>query len=186
MDGLTIRPATRDDAAHMVALVDLAGHGLPMATWASLAGSPEGARVEGIRRALRDEGGFSWRHAWMADVGGRVAGMVMSWPLPETPVPLDGVPPLARPLQELENLCPGLVYINAVAVYPAFRGRGIGRAMLDHAGQGGPACLVTGDGNGAALSLYTRAGFAEVARRAAVGDALWTPPWRDWVLLRRG
>ncbi|MEY4984480.1 MAG: hypothetical protein RIR62_2746, partial [Pseudomonadota bacterium] len=44
---------------------------------------------------------------------------------------------------------------------------------------------ITGDGNAAALALYSRAGFAEVARRPATGDAHWSPRWRDWVLLRR-
>lgn len=185
LSGLTIRPATRDDAAHMVDLVDIAGHGLPMATWASMAGPGEEPRLIGMLRARRDTGGFSWVNARMAVVGGRVAGMAMFWPLPAAPVPPDTVPPLARPLQELENLCPGLTYINALAVYPAWRGRGIGGALLGHAGQGGPACLITGAGNGAALALYARAGFAEIARRKAVGDAVWQPPWTDWVLLRR-
>lgn len=186
LSGLSIRPATRDDAAHMVDLVDIAGHGLPTATWASMAGPGEDARLTGIIRARRDAGGFSWKNAHLAQVDGRVAGMVMFWRLPDRPQPLDDVPPLARPLQELENLCPALVYVNAVAVYPHWRGQGIGRALLDHAGQGGPSCLITGAGNGAALSLYARAGYTEVARRPAVGDAVWSPPWQDWVLMRRG
>lgn len=186
MDGLTIRPATPDDAGHMVDLVDIAGHGLPMATWAGMAGPEGDARAVGMGRARRDTGGFSWTHAHLAVVAGRVAGMVMSYRLPEDPVPLEDIPPLARPLQALENLCPGLIYINAVAVYPDRRGQGIGTALLDHAAQDGPCCLIAGAGNGTALSVYARAGFAEVARRGAVGNALWSPPSADWVLMRRG
>ncbi len=186
MPQLTIRPATRNDAPHMVALVDIAGHGLPMATWAGLTGSAETARLEGILRARRDVGGFSWKHARMAEVGGRVAGMVMYYRLPDDPVALDAIPPLARPLQALENLCPGRVYINAVAVYPDLRGQGIGSALLDHAAGQGPCCLIAGAGNDAALSIYARAGFAEVARRPAIGDGFWSPPWAHWVLLQRG
>lgn len=183
---LRIRPATVEDAGHMVDLVDIAGHGLPMATWAGIAGSMDAARALGMDRARRKTGGFSWTHARLAEVSGQVAGMVMAYPLPDDPVPLDDIPPLARPLQELENLCPGRVYVNAVAVYPQWRGQGIGTALLGHASLNGPCCLIAGAGNGAALSVYARAGFAEVARRVAVGDAIWSPPWAEWVLMCRG
>lgn len=181
---LTIRPATPDDAVHMVDLVDMAGDGLPMATWSAMAGPGEDARLIGMMRARRDTGGFSWRHAWMAEVAGQVAGMVIFYPLPAEPVSLDGIPPLARPLQELENFCPAHVYINAVAVYPDCRGRGIGRRLLDHAGPG-PSCLIAGSGNAGAMRLYQAAGFAEVARRAAIGNDVWSPPHAEWVLMRR-
>ncbi|MEY4982507.1 MAG: hypothetical protein RIR62_773, partial [Pseudomonadota bacterium] len=123
----TIRPATPEDAAHLVDLVDLAGHGLPMATWSSVAGPDvagparqAAARSLGLTLARRDRGGFSWRNAHLALVAGRVAGMAMVWRLPDSPRDTGGVPPLARPLQELENLCGGISYINAVAVYPEF------------------------------------------------------------------
>lgn len=180
-----LRPASPADGLHMAQLIDMAGHGLPRATWASMAPAGQDPLAFGATRAQRETGGFSYRNARMLEVAGEVAGMLIAYPLPTDPQPLDGIPPLARPLQELENLCPGALYINAVALYPAFRGRGLGLFLLWQAGQG-PQALITGDDNAAALALYQRAGFVETARRPAVGDALWQPDHADWVLLTRG
>lgn len=180
-----LRPATPEDGQHMAQLVDMAGHGLPRASWAAMAPKGQDPLAFGATRARRETGGFSYRNTRMLEVAGEVAGMLIAYPLPAEPQPLDGIPPLARPLQELENLCPGALYINAVALYPAFRGRGFGLFLLRQAGQG-PQALITGDDNAAALALYRRAGFVETARRPAVGDALWQPAHADWVLLTRG
>lgn len=180
-----LRPATPDDGLHMAHLVDMAGHGLPRASWAAMAPEGQDALAFGAVRAQRETGGFSYRNARMLEVAGVVAGMLIAYPLPAAPQPLDGIPPLAQPLQELENLCPGMLYINAIALYPKYRGRGLGLFLLQRAGQG-PQALITGDDNAAALALYRRAGFAETARRPAVGDALWQPAHADWVLLTRG
>lgn len=184
MTDATLRPASPDDAPDMARLVDIAGHGLPHATWAAMAPAGTDPFDFGALRARRDSGGFTWRHARMLMVGDAVAGMLMTYHLPPDPQPLDGIPPLARPLQELENLCPSALYINALATYPAFRRRGLGRLMLEQAGQG-PQAVITGSDNAPALALYRDAGFAEAARRPALGDGVWQPTHRDWVLLTR-
>lgn len=178
------RPATPEDAPHMARLVDMAGHGLPRATWAAMAPAGTDPYAFGETRARRDTGGFTWRHARMLQVEADVAGMLMTYTLPPDPQPLEGIPPLARPLQALENLCPAFLYINVLAVYPAFRRRGLARYMLDRAGQG-PQAVITGSDNAPALALYRSAGFAEAARRPATGDDLWQPTHPDWVLLTR-
>lgn len=180
---VTLRPAARGDAGDMVRLIDIAGDGLPMATWAGMAGPDADLFAYGLARAERDQGGFSWRNTVVASVGGRVAGCLISYVLPDSPRPTDDLPALVVPLQQLENLCPGRIYINALAVYPDQRGRGIGRmllSLLSHL----PTCLIVGDGNAAALSFYTRAGYYVVARRAAVHQG-WIGPHRDWLLLAR-
>lgn len=179
-----LRPATPEDGLHMARLVDMAGHGLPRASWAAMAPESQDPLAFGASRAQRETGGFSYRNTRMLQIGDEVAGMLITYRLPAEPQPLDGIPPLARPLQELENLCPGSLYINAIALYPPFRRRGLGMFLLDQAGEG-PQALITGSNNAAALALYRRAGFEETARRRAVGDALWQPGHAEWVLLTR-
>ena len=180
-----LRPAGPEDGLHMAQLVDIAGHGLPRASWAAMAPEGQDPLAFGASRAQRETGGFSYRNARMLQIGAEVAGMLITYHLPPKPQPLNGIQPLARPLQELENLCPGRLYINAIALYPEYRGRGLGFFLLQHAGQG-PQALITGDDNSAARALYHRAGFSEAARRPAAGDALWQPSNADWVLLTRG
>lgn len=177
-----LRPATPEDAPLMVDLVDMAGDGLPMATWSGHA--PTNPRAFGIRHALRDQGGFTWRNARIAEWDGAVAGMLMCWPLALEPHPLEGLPPLVRPIQTLENLARGRLLINAVAVLPAFQRKGIGWMLVQTVTD--RAALIVGDGNTAARTLYERLGFVEVARETVVGDAIWTPPHQNWCLMVRG
>ena len=180
-----LRPATTDDAATIVALMDMASHGMARALWAALTPVGEDPDTFAIARAQREKGGFSYRNTRILMDGDQRAGMLMFWPLPPAPLPTDDLPPTAVPLQQLENLAPrGALYINALAVFPAFRRRGLGRFMLDNAGQG-PQALITGSDNHAALALYRSAGFTEIARRPAIGDAIWHPPFQDWLLLTR-
>jgi ribosomal protein S18 acetylase RimI-like enzyme len=180
-----LRPATTDDAATIVALMDMASHGMARALWAAITPAGEDPDSFAIARARREKGGFSYRNTRILMQGDQPAGMLMSWPLPPAPLPTDALPSLAVPLQQLENLAPrDALYINALAVFPAFRRRGLARFMLDHAGQG-PHALITGSDNHEALALYRSAGFTETARRPAIGDHLWQPHFPDWLLLTR-
>jgi len=181
-----LRPATKDDAATIVDLMDMASHGMAIALWAALAPAGEEVRAFAIARAQREQGGFSYRNTRILDMDGQPAGMLMAWPLPPAPLATGDVPPVALPLVELENLAPrGATYINALAVFPAFRRRGLARLMLDAAGQGRQA-LITGSDNLPARTLYRAAGFAETARRPATGDRAWQLAFDDWLLLVRG
>lgn len=184
---INLRPATPEDAPLMVDLVDLAGDGLPIAAWAAhLAETGQGgdARAFGIAHARRDRGGFTWRHAVIAEWDGVAAGMLMCWPLALEPRSLDGLPPVVVPIQRLENRARGRLLVNAVAVAPAFRRKGIGWMLLQTVTD--RAALIVGDSNHAARTLYDRLGFVEIAREAAVGDAAWQPPHAEWCLMVRG
>lgn len=180
-----LRPATKDDAATIVALMDMASHGMARALWASLTPEGEDPETFALRRAQRDTGGFSYRNTRILMAGDEAAGMLMAWPLPADPLPTADLPATAAPLVALENLAPrGALYINALAVLPAFRRRGLARQMLAQAGQGTQA-LITGSDNAPALALYRGAGFTETARRPATGDTRWQPDFSEWLLLQR-
>lgn len=180
-----LRPATKDDAATIVALMDMASHGMARALWAALASPGTDVDTFAIARAQREQGGFSYRNTRILKLEDQPVGMLMCWNLPQDLLPLTDMPAIARPLVELENLAPrGALYINALAVFPAFRRRGLARWMLAEAGQG-PQALITGSDNAGALALYRAAGFTETARRPAVGDANWPAPPDFWSLLCR-
>jgi len=172
MDEVAIRPASPEDAGILVDLVSMAGSGIPERVWAEMAGPGETFRDVGLRRAGRDEGGFSWRNGWLVEKGGVVAGGLIGTRLPEIPVVIGPDFPAAFVLlQELENLVCGAWYINILAVYPGFRGQGIGAALLAKAGAlaaetgaEGLALIVMAENEGA-VRLYARQGFTEAARR---------------------
>lgn len=185
---IRLRPATPVDADDMARLADMAGEGLPVHLWAGLAAPGETALLVGARRAARDDGVFSWRNATIAEVGGATAGLMLDYRLLETPEPLDGLPPLARPLQALENRAPGAHYVNMLAVDPRLRRLGVAARLVAAAAErGAPApelALIVSDGNAGARAFYAAQGFSERARETLVPET-WETTNRAWILLTR-
>jgi ribosomal protein S18 acetylase RimI-like enzyme len=180
------RRATPDDAKALAELIDLAGEGLPTYLWARMAEPGESVWEVGQRRARRDEGSFSWRNAIMLEDGGEPVATLIGYPLPETPEPIAAdMPAMFVPLQELENVAPGTWYVNVLATYPKYRGRGHGTALLGLAEQmaaGRGLSIIVSNGNPGALRLYERCGYRRVAERPMVKES-WQNPGTAWVLL---
>jgi ribosomal protein S18 acetylase RimI-like enzyme len=152
----------------------------------------ESAWDVGRRRAMRETGRFSYRNASVAEVDGRVIASLIGYPLPDLPdaIDYDQMPPMFVPLQELENLAPGTWYVNVLATYPDYRGRGYGTRLLDIAerlaaasGRSGLSIIVS-DANAGARRLYERRGCAEIAMRPMVKDG-WEGRGENWVLLAK-
>ena len=189
-----IVPARREDGSHIAMLTDMAGHGLPAHFWATAGERAAGTSLLeiGRERARRDSGNFSWRNAWLARLDGDVAGVLLGY---RQPADLDAgdlsqLPELVRPLVELEALAPGSWYLNVVAVYPEYRGRGVGRALMDKAlavsaEQGAPSTsLIVEDVNVNARRLYAAMGFEERALRPFVSFPF-GPAAGNWILMVR-
>jgi ribosomal protein S18 acetylase RimI-like enzyme len=192
MGAMRIRPATLSDATHLAALVDIAGEGFASYFWSQMAGPGQSPLEIGRARAMRDEGSFTWRNAHMAEIDGEIAGALVGYRIPD-PVPAEDigeVPEIARPLVLLEAEAPGHWYINVLAVFPEFRGKGVGWALLakaDELGREAKAkgmALIVASENDGAVRLYRRAGFAPSHRRSITGF----PGYKrggDWVLMTR-
>jgi ribosomal protein S18 acetylase RimI-like enzyme len=190
MADIIIRPATRRDATDLVAFVDMAGEGLPAHFWSQLAEAGQGPFEVGRNRALRDEGAFAWKNAWIAEVDGAPAGSVVCYRIFD-PVDLSGLEnmaQLARDLTLLEAQAPGYWYVNVLATYPEYRGQGAASALLAHAealgraaGTKGMAIIVASE-NERARRLYEHAGYREAARRPLVAYSGFRRGG-DWVLL---
>lgn len=173
---MIMRDATVDDARDLAFLIDLAGEGLPRSLWRLMAGRGEDPLAVGARRAARDDGSFSYRNAKILEIDGSVAGMLLSYGLPD-PYDLgdlDDYPAVVRPLVELEAEAAGSWYINAVATYERFRGRGVASALMSacaetarQAGASGISLIVASE-NRKAYDLYLRLGYRQIGSRPLV------------------
>ncbi|HSR63424.1 MAG TPA: GNAT family N-acetyltransferase [Gammaproteobacteria bacterium] len=186
------RPATPEDAHAMAELVNMAGENLPLYTWDSMAGPGESAWDVGISRARREHGGFSWRNTILREDSGSIIACLIGYPLEDTPQPVDygEMPSMFVPLQQLEDEVPGTWYVNVLATYPEYRGKGYGSELLDIAEQlavdtnrNGISVIVS-NANTGARRLYKKQGYREYARRAMVKED-WENPGAEWILLSK-
>lgn len=184
------RQATVDDALPMAELVNMAGEGLPFYLWSQLASEGQSAWEVGQERAKRESGGFSYRNTIVRVESGHVIAALIGYPLDDHPEPVDysSLAPMFSPLQELEDMAPGTWYVNVLATYPEYRGKGIGTELLSIAeaiardtGKLGLSIIVA-DTNLAARRLYENAGYREIASRPLIKEQF-KHPGEHWVLL---
>ncbi len=186
--GQSIRPATPDDAGLFVRVYELASHGLAPYLWRQAAGPGGDAMALALERiagriAERDSSG-----TLVMEVDGRPAGGITTYEIGPDPVTIDGnLDPNIVPMVELENLAPGTLYINAVAVLPEYQSLGIGSRLIRRIEAIAPApgtSLIVEDGNERAWRLYESLGYRFAAARPlkAVG---WECDSSEWWLMTR-
>lgn len=188
---MVIREARASDAADLVRFINMAADDLPLHFWQKSVGSDGDALAWGRERAARETGSFSYRNAWLAEWEGAVAACLLGYPADAIPAPIDpDTPAIFVPLLELESMAPGAWYLNVLATYAPYRGKGLGRALLAHAEATALAkghstiSLIAADTHRDALRLYAAHGYTEVARRAVVkGD--WRVDAAEWILFAK-
>ena len=166
-----IRDAVVSDATQLAKLIDIAGEGIPSWLWRRSCIDGQTPLEIGVERAKRVEGGFSFANARVADNGGRVVGMELSYPIDAAPEhdPNDLPQPIA-PFVELEAKSVGTWYVNALAVFAGARGAGLGSALMRAAEQRAksaeyPAMSIqVYSQNHGAVKLYQALGYRELAR----------------------
>lgn len=170
------RPGRKEDARELAQLIDIAGEGFGTYLWMQAAGPGESALDVGMRRAQREEGGFSYRNATIAEIDGKTAGLLLGYRLadPYDTGDLNALPALVRPLVELESIAPASWYVNALAAFPKYRNKGLGTLLLAEAERiarrtkAPSLSLIVADQNEGAKRLYLRCGYRETARRLLV------------------
>lgn len=173
-----IRPATEADIPDLAKLLMLATDGITAAIYHDLIpGTPTHQIVE--RRFHRLGTTKSYERCQVAERDGRVVGKLHAYPMddgendPPDPLVPDERFAVVEAFDHLDQAVAGSYYVNAMAVYPAHRGQGIGGALLDlahaQARQGGfdTMSLAVFEQNQGAHRLYRRQGFREVARHPA-------------------
>ncbi|WP_338550587.1 GNAT family N-acetyltransferase [Roseovarius phycicola] len=178
-----------EDAPALAQLVVMAGHGMPLLVWEEMREPGEDVWDVGARRAAREEGQFSYRKARVIRRDGTVISSLVGYPLDEV-VPeaeLDDLPPLFRPLVELENEAVPSWYVNVLATFPEARCKGAAKALLQDAEAQARASgqtrmsIITSDDN-PALKLYEHVGYRQITRRPVVRDG-WKTDSKEWILL---
>jgi GNAT superfamily N-acetyltransferase len=185
------RGATCEDAGTLAEFVEFASEGLAVYLWSKMAGDGGDPWNIGRERVRSETGNLSYHNAVIAELAGRPASGLISYPLRDRPEPIsDKLPAMLVPLQELMNLAPDTWYVHVLAAYPEYRGKGQGAALLAladkfAASDGKPGLsLIVSDTNLGARRLYESCGYREVAQRKMVKEG-WKHPGINWVLLKK-
>jgi ribosomal protein S18 acetylase RimI-like enzyme len=188
------RRATVDDCLAIAQLMQIASDGVCDYIWSLQQNEFPGLSLAeiGAQRYAEGEGNFSYRNCVMAaadplaaDPGlPSVQGMMMSFGIPPVDPAAPSDPAFDDGSPDMAVLAPYMLeqphswYICALAVWPAYRGRGIGTQFLELAAaqareRGFPELsLLCFEQNGGALRLYQRRGFREVARTEVIPHPL--------------
>ena len=188
---MLIREAKASDAKHLVRFINMAADDLPLYFWQRAVGPEGDPWAYGTERAAREAGSFSYRNAWLAEVDGDVAACLLGYQAEGESGSIDpDTPAIFVPLLELEALAPGSWYLNVLATYEPFRGKGLASALLTHADDlvlragYNSISLIAADTHLDARSLYASNGYIEVARRSVVkGD--WVVDAEEWILFTK-
>jgi ribosomal protein S18 acetylase RimI-like enzyme len=181
------RPARKEDCRTIAELYRISSDGVADYIWRKLAEPGEEPIEVGERRYAREDTVFSYRNCTVAERNGEVIGMLAAFPMepdPDVSDPNEEVDPVLKPYSELER--PGSFYICGMALFPEYRGEGLGTGMLELARQQAyqrgleELSLIVFEQNAGAKRLYERHGFREVDRLPVVphelihyvGDAL--------------
>jgi ribosomal protein S18 acetylase RimI-like enzyme len=188
---ISIRPAQRNDALHVAALVDIAGHGIEAEFWRDNV-DDDLSPIAAARRLIIEDKTLPYHlsKAFVLEVDGEVAGLMVGGLVPEVKTIDAEFPRYFKPLLELENLAVGFWAVIGVAVYREFRGRGLARQLLDHAeilarrANARGLSIVVEDTNRSAITLYRNWGFVDRETRPWLSFNGRTGP-QNWVLLTK-
>lgn len=134
--------------------------------------------------AASDKTQYSYRNALVADVGGAVAGAIVGYDGARLKELREPIFPLLEEhlgsVPEIEDETEaGEYYLDSLGVLPAYRGLGVGRALLDAASRGAFAeghsrvGLIVDVDNPRAEQLYTALGFVRVGQKCFLGHDMW-------------
>lgn len=189
MLNIALRPAIETDAPALRRVFEIASEGLAPWVWAQSAGPDGDPATLGLQRMREKIANAAPDTCMVAELGGQVAGGVISYDIDDQPETIDAdTPAVFAPLIELENLAPLTHYVNAIAVFPEFRGKGIGRRLLRavaaNAGRNGMSLIVE-DHNYPAMALYRSEWYEAQALRPVVEAEGWSCPGQNWILMVR-
>jgi len=175
LNEFTIRPAVKSECRTIAELYRISSDGVAEYIWTKFAEPGEDLLDVGQRRYEQEDSVFSYRNCSMVDRKGKTAGMIIAFPTEIDDEYVESDPVLV-PYSKLEE--PASYYICGMAVFPEYRGRGIGTQLLTlaekHAhGHGlSKLSLIVFEQNEGAKRLYERSGFYEKAHEPVVPHRL--------------
>ena len=188
MTTLPFRPATVADCPTLARLMQIASDGVTDYIWSSLQEDYPGLTpLEiGAQRYADPTGLFSYRNTILATTGDAIQGMMLTFPIPphDPTADQDASSGTEAEATEPDVLAPYALeqpnswYICALAMFPEYRGQGLGTQFLQlAAGQARSRglqdlSLLCFEQNVGALRLYHRNGFQVIDRTPVVPHPL--------------
>lgn len=185
LSDVTFRCGEKSECRTIASLYSVSSDGVADYIWTKLAQPGEDILDVGQRRYEQEDSMFSYKNCTVATLGEKIVGMLVAFPMSveEGSEPSEEDPILA-PYSKLEE--DNSYYICGMAVFPEYRGKGIGMKFLSLAEEQakekgfGKLSLIVFELNEGAKRLYDRHGYREVARERVVphellhysGDAL--------------
>ena len=176
-NALQFRKATEDDCTELTLIRDIAGRRMPSYLWSQEVGQGQSYFEYGREKIRTDINSNSYFKNWLvaefrSKFVGAFFGFSVDDPYPE--IDLSTVPECFRPCVELERVASGCWLLQAIAILPQYRGRGLARQLLNKAGivaKGSGAnriALQVEEVNEVAFKTYQSNGYVEVDRRPYV------------------
>ena len=176
-NALQFRNATEDDCTELALMIDVAGRRLPSYLWSQEVGQGQSYFEYGREKIRTDANYNGYFKNWLVAESqskfvGAFFGFSVEDPYPE--IDLDAVPECFRPCIELERVASGCWLLQAIAILPQYRGKGLARQLLDKAESVAKdsgtnrIALQVEEVNEVAFKTYQRNGYIEVDRRPYV------------------
>ena len=176
----SVRPARKEDCLTIAKLYSISSDGVANYIWTKLAEPGEYIFEVGKRRYEQENSNFSYHNCDVVEIDNVVIGMMVAFPMytPESDESLAGeeTDPVLAPYSDLEEY--DSFYICGVALFPEYRGRGIGQQLMALAETKCKALklnklsLIVFQENEGAKRLYDNLGYKVVAKAAVVPHRL--------------
>lgn len=170
------RPARKSDCYKIAELFSIASDGVADYIWTKNSGPGENIIDYGARRYESEDSVFSYRNCTVAEVDDKVAGILVAFPMYESGEEESNIDSVLEPYMKLEQY--DSYYICAMALFPEYRGTGIGTRLLEIAEEQAreknlrQLSLIVFEQNEGAKKLYVRHGYYEVKREPVVPHEL--------------
>jgi ribosomal protein S18 acetylase RimI-like enzyme len=167
---IEFRPAKKEECRIIAELYSISSNGVANYIWTKLAKPGEDILDVGERRYEREDTFFSYKNCTVVEVDGVISGMMVAFPMVADDE-IDEDPVLA-PYSRLEE--DNSYYICGVALYPEYRGKGIGHQFMALAKKQAilkgihKLSLIVFEDNENALGIYQELGYKEIRREQIV------------------
>lgn len=191
--GVTFRAGRPEDSSDLALLFDAASRRICSWYWSTLAAPGQSWFEVGRGRVLNQTDKAGHHSKWhVAEAEGRIIGALFGFSVPDPydQPDLNEVGAPLRALVELEIVAKGCWLLQAVALFPEYRGNGYGPALIERACQAARdaghrrIALEVESPNTGAISLYRKCGFAEWDRRTYVPFP-GSDDEGDWILMAK-
>ena len=174
---LQFRNATEDDCTELALIRDIAGRRMPSYLWSQETGQGQSYFEYGREIIRTDANNSAYFKNWLVAESqskfvGAFFGFSVDAPYPD--IDLDAVPECFRPCVELERIASGCWLLQAIAILPQHRGKGLARQLLGKAESvakdsgTNKIALQVEEVNEVAFKTYQSNGYVEVDRRPYV------------------